>query len=210
MRLARALLIAVGLTLLAPVLASKALVVSALADDGGSGDGGGGVSGSGGGDSGGGSGDGGGGGDGDGGGDSGRSGSGHGGDDSGGNDSSGNDDSGKADSDDDHGARAAERGEGGRHRGRGGDDRDDDDFRGGGRTEAREASTAVARGLALPLAQILPTVGRAVEGDVLEVDLRHTLLGGWRYEILVLTRAGDYREVIVDARRNEVLRIGAR
>lgn len=94
--------------------------------------------------------------------------------------------------------------------GGGNDDREDNDrFRGGGRTDARDATNAVARGWAIPLERVLPTVALVARGEVLEVDLRQNGLTEWRYEFLVLTPEGVYREVIVDARRNEVLWVGA-
>ena len=62
----------------------------------------------------------------------------------------------------------------------------------------------------MSLAAVLPTVAAAAPGDVLEVDLVRGAASGWRYEILVLTRQGRYREVIVDARRNVVIEVRER
>jgi uncharacterized membrane protein YkoI len=60
------------------------------------------------------------------------------------------------------------------------------------------------------LSTILPTVTKAVPGQVLEVDLRQSWSGEWRYEFLVLTRDRRYQEVVVDARRNRILQIRSR
>jgi uncharacterized membrane protein YkoI len=60
------------------------------------------------------------------------------------------------------------------------------------------------------LRTVLPTVARAVPGQVLQVDLRQTWSGEWRYEFLILTADRRYREVIVDARRNQIIQIKRR
>jgi uncharacterized membrane protein YkoI len=57
---------------------------------------------------------------------------------------------------------------------------------------------------------VLPTVSRAVPGQVLEVDLRQSWAGEWRYEFLILTRDRRYQEVVVDARSNQILQIRRR
>ena len=81
--------------------------------------------------------------------------------------------------------------------GRGGGDNSgggDDDARAGaqtgswGSTSSDRAHEAVSQGWALALSTILPTVVKAVPGQVLEVDLRQSWTGEWRYEFLVLTR----------------------
>lgn len=104
--------------------------------------------------------------------------------------------------------------DGGRGRGRGGDDDGGDRGRGRGggwgSTSSENARDAVSRGWALALSSVLPTVSRAVPGQVLEVDLRQSWTGEWRYEFLVLTRDRRYREVVVDARRNQVIEIRRR
>ncbi|HZH50536.1 MAG TPA: hypothetical protein VEZ16_01515 [Microvirga sp.] len=111
---------------------------------------------------------------------------------------------------------------GGRGRGRGGDDdggrgrgrgRGGDDARGGhgwGSTSSDHARDAVSQGWALALSSVLPTVSKAVPGQVLEVDLRQSWTGDWLYEFLILTKDRRYREVVVDARRNQVLEIRRR
>jgi hypothetical protein len=136
----------------------------------------------------------------------------------------GGDNSGRG-SGDDRG-RGDDRGdEGGHGRGRGGDDGGqgrgrgrggDDDARAGaqtgswGSTSSDRAHEAVSQGWALALSTILPTVVKAVPGQVLEVDLRQSWTGEWRYEFLVLTRDRRYQEVVVDARRNQILQIRRR
>jgi uncharacterized membrane protein YkoI len=45
---------------------------------------------------------------------------------------------------------------------------------------------------------------------VLEVDLRQTWNGEWQYEFLILTADRRYREVSVDARRNQIIQIRRR
>ncbi len=111
---------------------------------------------------------------------------------------------------------------GGQGRGRGGDDdagrgrargRGDDDMsapRGWGSTSSENARDAVSQGWALALSAVLPTVSRAVPGQVLEVDLRQSWGGEWRYEFLILTRDRRYQEVVVDARNNQILQIRRR
>ncbi|MGE0653161.1 MAG: PepSY domain-containing protein [Alphaproteobacteria bacterium] len=122
--------------------------------------------------------------------------------DDGGHDDGGHDDGGGADSgNDDGGADHGDDDGGGPGAGGGGEPREPED------DDARDAANAVAQGWVLPLDRVLPTVADAVEGEVLDVDLSHTLLGGWRYKVVVLTRQGQYREVTVDAQRNQILRI---
>ncbi|WP_414470816.1 PepSY domain-containing protein [Microvirga sp. M2] len=99
---------------------------------------------------------------------------------------------------------------GGRGRGRGGDDARAGAFAGWGSTSSDHAREAVSQGQALTLSSVLPTVSKAVPGQVLEVDLRQTWNGEWWYEFLVLTRDRRYQEVVVDARRNKILQIRRR
>jgi uncharacterized membrane protein YkoI len=68
----------------------------------------------------------------------------------------------------------------------------------------------VSQGWALPLSSVLPTVLRAVPGQVLEVDLNQSESGEWQYEFLGLTKDRRYRQVLVDARRNQILAISPR
>jgi len=152
-------------------------------------------------------------------------GGGHGGGDGGGH--GGGDNSGRGGGDDsDRGDdRGSNRGDdgGGHGRGRGGDDggqgrgrgRGGDEARAGvhggwGSTSSDNAREAVSQGWALALSSVLPTVSKAVPGQVLEVDLRQSWSGEWRYEFLVLTRDRRYQEVVVDARRNMILQIRRR
>jgi uncharacterized membrane protein YkoI len=79
-----------------------------------------------------------------------------------------------------------------------------------GTTTPEQARQAVSQGWALPLSSVLPVVLSAVAGQVLEVDLNQAPSGEWQYKFLVLTRDRRYREVLVDARRNQVLRISGR
>ncbi|MFL4990410.1 MAG: PepSY domain-containing protein [Microvirga sp.] len=81
---------------------------------------------------------------------------------------------------------------------------------GWGSTSSENAREAVSQGWALALSAVLPTVSRAVPGQVLEVDLRQSWGGEWRYEFLVLTRDRRYQEVVVDARNNQILQIRRR
>jgi uncharacterized membrane protein YkoI len=79
-----------------------------------------------------------------------------------------------------------------------------------GSTSSAFAREAVAKGLALPLSAVLPTVLKTVTGQVLEVDLRQNSNGEWRYEFLVLTRDRRYEVVVVDGLRNEVVQVRSR
>jgi hypothetical protein len=97
----------------------------------------------------------------------------------------------------------------GRGRGRGGDE-DEPTQRGWGRTSSENAREAVSQGWALALSAVLPTVSRAVPGQILEVDLRQSWSGQWRYEFLILTRDRRYQEVVVDARNSQILQIRRR
>jgi peptidase YpeB-like protein len=98
----------------------------------------------------------------------------------------------------------------GRGRGRGGDDAPAGSRAGWGSTSSDHAREAVSQGWALALSSVLPTVTRAVPGQVLEVDLRQSWSGDWRYEFLVLTRDRRYQEITVDARSNQILQIRRR
>jgi uncharacterized membrane protein YkoI len=57
---------------------------------------------------------------------------------------------------------------------------------------------------------VLPTVAKVAPGNVLEVDLRQTWTGEWRYEVLVLSRDRSYQIVVVDARRNQIIDVRRR
>ena len=72
------------------------------------------------------------------------------------------------------------------------------------------AREAVSQGCALPLSSILPTVLRAVPGQVPEMDLFQSQSGEWQYEFLVLTKDRRYRQFLVDARRNQIVAISPR
>jgi hypothetical protein len=79
-----------------------------------------------------------------------------------------------------------------------------------GSTTAEQARQAASQGWVLSLSAILPSVVSAVPGRILEVDLRQLRTGEWLYEFLVLTTDGRYREVVVDARRNQILQVRRR
>jgi uncharacterized membrane protein YkoI len=65
---------------------------------------------------------------------------------------------------------------------------------------------ALQRGEALPLVRILALAQQAVPGDVVEVELerKHEALV---YEIKVLTQTGRVREIKLDARTGNILKI---
>ena len=143
----------------------------------------------------------------DGGGGGGGDGGGHGGGD---NSGRGSDNSGSG-----HGSSGEGQGRGGddssgRGRGRGSDDDEISTSRGWGSTSPESAREAVSQGWALALSTVLPMVSRAVPGQVLEVDLRQSWTGEWRYEFLILTRDRRYQEVVVDARNSRILQIRRR
>ncbi|WP_457089124.1 PepSY domain-containing protein [Microvirga sp. P5_D2] len=148
--------------------------------------------------------------------------SGRGGGDDGGRDNRGGDDRGGDNRGGDNRGPGGGNDDGGRGRGRGGDD-DGGQGRGRGRggdamqgrtgwgsTSSENARDAVSHGWALGLGVVLPTVSKAVPGQVLEVDLRQSWSGEWRYEFLILTRERHYLEVVVDARANRILQIRRR
>jgi uncharacterized membrane protein YkoI len=69
------------------------------------------------------------------------------------------------------------------------------------------AREAVKKGQIVPLASILKTVQKSVPGDVLKIGLSQDVVGGWNYSITVLTPQGYYRDVNVDAGRNQITQI---
>ncbi|MCB1502057.1 MAG: hypothetical protein KDK07_20110, partial [Bauldia sp.] len=87
-----------------------------------------------------------------------------------------------------------------------GSSRDDDGWSSG----SSEARGAVSRGVAVPLSRVIPMVGQAVPGRVLDVDLQQGTGGRWVYKLLVLDGAGEYNEVTVDALRNRIIRVRER
>jgi uncharacterized membrane protein YkoI len=70
-----------------------------------------------------------------------------------------------------------------------------------------KALEAVRTGEIVPLASVLKTVQKSVPGDVLNVALTHDTVGSWNYTITVLTPQGYYRDVDVDAGKNNVTSI---
>ena len=73
-----------------------------------------------------------------------------------------------------------------------------------------DARLAVSRGWALPLGVVLASLATAVPGKVLAIDLQRSSTAGWFYKFLVLTGDQGYREVIVDALSNAILKIRQR
>ena len=72
------------------------------------------------------------------------------------------------------------------------------------------AREAVARGSALSLGKVVPTVHAAAPGKILDVGLDRAAGGGWVYAFTVLGEDGRYRSVTVDAQRNRILEIRQR
>ncbi|MEN3950126.1 PepSY domain-containing protein [Iodidimonas sp. SYSU 1G8] len=81
------------------------------------------------------------------------------------------------------------------------DDWDDDYY-----SEHDLARDALGRGAALPLATILAIAGRYQPGDIIDVDLDEED-GRLVYELKVLTRSGQVREIHLDARDGALLKI---
>ena len=67
----------------------------------------------------------------------------------------------------------------------------------------QEAFAAMQRGEILPLNKILAIALAKVPGDVVEVEFK----GGPVYEVKVLTASGRLREVVLDARNGNLIRI---
>lgn len=67
----------------------------------------------------------------------------------------------------------------------------------------QEAFAAMQRGEILPLTKILSIALAKVPGDVVEVEFK----GGPIYEVKVLTATGRLREVVLDARTGEVIKV---
>ena len=67
----------------------------------------------------------------------------------------------------------------------------------------RQALAALQRGEILPLARIMAIATSTVPGDIIEIEFK----AGPHYEVEVLTSSGRIREVKLDARTGEVLRI---
>jgi len=70
--------------------------------------------------------------------------------------------------------------------------------------EAQEAAlAALQRGEILPLARIMAIATSLVPGDIIEIEYK----AGPQYEIEVLTPSGRIREIKLDARTGEVIKI---
>ncbi|HEX7916030.1 PepSY domain-containing protein [Rudaea sp.] len=67
----------------------------------------------------------------------------------------------------------------------------------------QEAFAAMQRGEILPLTKILAIAQSRIAGDVVEVEFK----GGPVYEVKVLTASGRVREVVLDARNGNVIKI---
>jgi len=67
----------------------------------------------------------------------------------------------------------------------------------------QEAFAAMQRGEILPLTKILAIALAKVPGDVVEVEFK----GGPIYEVKVLTASGRLREVVLDARTGNLVKI---
>jgi hypothetical protein len=70
------------------------------------------------------------------------------------------------------------------------------------------ARDAVRRGLVNPLDSVLPTVGRAVPGRVVAVQLGQDSSGAWLYHFRVVRDDGRYAGVTVNATTNVVVATG--
>jgi uncharacterized membrane protein YkoI len=67
------------------------------------------------------------------------------------------------------------------------------------------ARGALQRGEVLPIARILQLVAQHLPGDVIEVQLDERR-GRLEYEVKVLTRSGQVRELVLDARTGAFVR----
>ena len=67
------------------------------------------------------------------------------------------------------------------------------------------ARGALQRGEVLPIARILQLVAQHLPGDIIEVQLDERR-GRLEYEIKVLTRSGQVRELVLDARTGAFVR----
>lgn len=67
----------------------------------------------------------------------------------------------------------------------------------------QEAFAAMQRGEILPLTKILAIAQSKVPGEVVEVEFK----GGPVYEVKLLTASGRLREVVLDARNGNVVKI---
>jgi hypothetical protein len=85
------------------------------------------------------------------------------------------------------------------------DDNDDDDGEDGVRLDQRAAQRGVQQGQLKPLAQILATVQRAKYGQVIAVDLARRTSGQTYYRVTIVSEAGEYWQVMVDARQNTII-----
>jgi hypothetical protein len=73
-----------------------------------------------------------------------------------------------------------------------------------------KARNAVNSGEVRPLQQVMTMLQTRVPGDVLKVGLQQGQNDGWIYTFVVLDKSGVYKDVLVDAKTNSVLRITER
>lgn len=69
------------------------------------------------------------------------------------------------------------------------------------------ARAALARGEILPITRILGFAQRAAPGDVLEVELKRSRRVPFKYEVKTLGSSGRVREVELDARNGNILKV---
>jgi len=74
------------------------------------------------------------------------------------------------------------------------------------RADQRAASAALARHEILPITRILGVATAKVPGDVIKVKLERERWG-FQYEVKVLARDGQVREIKLDARNGRILSI---
>jgi hypothetical protein len=72
------------------------------------------------------------------------------------------------------------------------------------------ARDAVMRGTAPPLPKVLPTVRTAINGDLLDIELRRLTSGVLVYDVTLLSSAGEFRSIVADAKRNRIIEAGQR
>jgi uncharacterized membrane protein YkoI len=78
--------------------------------------------------------------------------------------------------------------------------------RGNNRGDQDRALEALRNGEVMPLARILPIVAQHLPGAIIDVEF-DTERGQLRYEIRVLTPAGEVREIRLDARTGAFISI---
>ncbi len=74
-----------------------------------------------------------------------------------------------------------------------------------GRNDHEKAYGAYGRGEIQSLSDVMSTVGRRIDGEIVRTRLRRRR-GRWIYEFRYLTRSGRYRRLLVDARTKRIVR----